>query len=59
MFDLTVPRMNANYNYTIANMNNVKTTGSVVENPSDVITMVLYVMFMLVIAMRNPNPDAN
>jgi hypothetical protein len=51
--------MNANYNYTIANMNNVKTTGSVVENPSDVITMVLYVMFMLVIAMRNPNPDAN
>jgi len=52
--------MNPNYNYSHPHFDNdVKMTGSVVENPSDAITIVLYVMFMLVIAIRNPNPDAN
>jgi hypothetical protein len=46
--------MDQNYTHS-----HVKMTGSAVENPSDVTTIVLYVMLMLVIAIRNPNPDAN
>lgn len=51
--------MNPNYTHTFAGMKHVKMTGSVVENPSDVITIVLYILFMLVIAIRNPNPNIN
>lgn len=54
--------MNPNYTYTFANMNrmnNVKMTGSVVENPSEIITVILYIMVILIAAMRNANPDPN
>jgi uncharacterized membrane protein (DUF485 family) len=44
--------MNQNYTY-----NNVKMTGSVFENPSEIITIILYIMLILIAAMRNPDPN--
>ena len=51
--------MNPNYTHTFASMNHVKMTGSVVENPSEIITVILYIMVILIAAMRNANPDPN
>ena len=51
--------MNPNYTYTVASMNHVKMTGSVVEYPGEIITVILYIMLVLIAAMRNANPDPN
>jgi len=47
--------MNPNYTHTFASINNVKMTGSVVEYPGEMMTVILYIVLLLVAAMRNPN----